>query len=99
MVNTGGNELSARRTRRAARTGLVLVGRRATLARRPQTRTYGGRRSSRDPRRPECLSRRLGREEVLSLTRPASSLEFHSLPITSSQHSYISTSLVEKHPQ
>uniref|UniRef100_A0A2H1WKJ3 SFRICE_022007 n=1 Tax=Spodoptera frugiperda TaxID=7108 RepID=A0A2H1WKJ3_SPOFR len=38
------------------------------------TRTYGGRRSSRDPRRPECLSRRLGREEVRSLTRPASSL-------------------------
>ncbi|KAF9797834.1 hypothetical protein SFRURICE_001437 [Spodoptera frugiperda] len=37
-------------------------------------RTYGGRRSSRDPLRPECLSRRLGREEVCSLTRPASSL-------------------------
>uniref|UniRef100_A0A2H1VAM7 SFRICE_016619 n=1 Tax=Spodoptera frugiperda TaxID=7108 RepID=A0A2H1VAM7_SPOFR len=36
--------------------------------------TYGGRRSSRDPLRPVCLSRRLGREEVRSLTRPASFL-------------------------
>ncbi|KAF9796477.1 hypothetical protein SFRURICE_010155 [Spodoptera frugiperda] len=34
------------------------------LARRSQARAYCGRRSSRDPRRPECLSRRLGREEV-----------------------------------
>ncbi|KAF9799950.1 hypothetical protein SFRURICE_013687 [Spodoptera frugiperda] len=67
---------SLRRARNAsaARTGLVLVGRRTTLARRPQARTYGGRRLSRGPRRPECLSRRLGREEVRSLTRPASSL-------------------------
>uniref|UniRef100_A0A2H1VQR3 SFRICE_003639 n=1 Tax=Spodoptera frugiperda TaxID=7108 RepID=A0A2H1VQR3_SPOFR len=40
----------------------------------PVARTYGGRRSSLDPRRPECLSRRLGREEVCSLTRLASSL-------------------------
>uniref|UniRef100_A0A2H1W4J2 SFRICE_032572 n=1 Tax=Spodoptera frugiperda TaxID=7108 RepID=A0A2H1W4J2_SPOFR len=39
-----------------------------------RTRTYGGRRSSRDPRRPECLLRRLGREEDRSLTRSASSL-------------------------
>uniref|UniRef100_A0A2H1V125 SFRICE_016235 n=1 Tax=Spodoptera frugiperda TaxID=7108 RepID=A0A2H1V125_SPOFR len=39
-----------------------------------RTRTYGGRRSSRDLRRPECLLRRLGREEDRSLTRSASSL-------------------------
>ncbi|KAF9797710.1 hypothetical protein SFRURICE_017905 [Spodoptera frugiperda] len=50
--------------------GLVLVG--ATFARRPQTRTCGGRRSSRDPRCPECLLRRLMREKDRSLTRPAS---------------------------
>lgn len=29
-------------------------------------RIYGGRGLSRDPRRPECLSRRLGREEDLT---------------------------------
>ncbi|KAF9824526.1 hypothetical protein SFRURICE_001174 [Spodoptera frugiperda] len=34
------------------------------LARRPQARNYGGRRSSREPRRPERLSRRLWREEA-----------------------------------
>ncbi|KAF9811658.1 hypothetical protein SFRURICE_011021 [Spodoptera frugiperda] len=33
----------------------------------------GGRRSLRDPRHPECLLRRLGREEDRSLTRSASS--------------------------
>uniref|UniRef100_A0A2H1VBY1 SFRICE_034665 n=1 Tax=Spodoptera frugiperda TaxID=7108 RepID=A0A2H1VBY1_SPOFR len=38
------------------------------------TRIYGGRRSSRDPRRPECLLRRLGRNDDRSLTRSASSL-------------------------
>uniref|UniRef100_A0A2H1W026 SFRICE_029856 n=1 Tax=Spodoptera frugiperda TaxID=7108 RepID=A0A2H1W026_SPOFR len=62
----------ARGTRRAACTGLVLVGRRATLARRPQTRTYGDQSTLRDPRRPDYLSRRLGGEEVRSLTWPAS---------------------------
>ncbi|KAF9795618.1 hypothetical protein SFRURICE_010376 [Spodoptera frugiperda] len=36
------------------------------------TRTYGGQSSLRDPRRPECLSRRLGGEEDRSLTWPAS---------------------------
>lgn len=51
-------------------TALILVGRRATIARRPQIRTYGDRRLSRDPRRPEYLSRRLGlgREEFRFLT-------------------------------
>ncbi|CAH0697929.1 unnamed protein product [Spodoptera exigua] len=64
----------ARGTLRAVRSGLVLVGRRAALIRRPQTRAYGGRRSSFDPRRPECrLLRWLGREKDSSLTRFASS--------------------------
>uniref|UniRef100_A0A2H1W217 SFRICE_025337 n=1 Tax=Spodoptera frugiperda TaxID=7108 RepID=A0A2H1W217_SPOFR len=40
------------------------------FARRPQTRTYGGQRSLRDPRLPECLSRRLGLEEVHSVLLP-----------------------------
>ncbi|CAD0249735.1 unnamed protein product [Spodoptera exigua] len=38
----------ARGTLRAAHSGLVLVGRRAALTRRPQARAYGGRRSSLD---------------------------------------------------
>ncbi|KAF9791795.1 hypothetical protein SFRURICE_020194, partial [Spodoptera frugiperda] len=66
------NPLGARGTRRAACTGLVLFGRQAILARRLQTRTYGGQSTLRDPRRPEYLSRRLGGEEVRSLTCPAS---------------------------
>ncbi|CAH0695771.1 unnamed protein product [Spodoptera exigua] len=53
---------------RAVRLGLVVVGRRATLTRRPQARAYGGHRSSLDPRRTEC---RLLQEED-SLTRSTS---------------------------
>ncbi|KAF9802735.1 hypothetical protein SFRURICE_003477 [Spodoptera frugiperda] len=49
---------------RRARRGLVLVRRQATLARHPQTRTYGGWRSSRDPRRLECLSQWLRCERL-----------------------------------
>uniref|UniRef100_A0A2H1WMM5 SFRICE_032640 n=1 Tax=Spodoptera frugiperda TaxID=7108 RepID=A0A2H1WMM5_SPOFR len=59
--------------RRAIRSGLVLVGRRATLVQHPQTRTYGDRRSS-CLRHPKCLLRRLGYEEHRSPTRFASSL-------------------------
>uniref|UniRef100_A0A2H1W0T6 SFRICE_009154 n=1 Tax=Spodoptera frugiperda TaxID=7108 RepID=A0A2H1W0T6_SPOFR len=54
-------------------------------------RTYGGRRSSRDPRRPECLSRRLGREEVCSSTRLASSLA----SMTASQKAVLATAGIE----
>ncbi|KAF9823490.1 hypothetical protein SFRURICE_011343 [Spodoptera frugiperda] len=81
---------------RAACTGLVLFGRQATLARRLQTRTYGGQSTLRDPRRPEYLSRRLGGEEVRSLTCPASffaSMTASQKEETSSQ----SRSLLQRH--
>ncbi|KAF9791702.1 hypothetical protein SFRURICE_020101 [Spodoptera frugiperda] len=65
---------SLRRARNATRGmhGSSSVRAEATLARRLQTRTYGGQSTLRDPRRPEYLSRRLGGEEVRSLTCPAS---------------------------
>ncbi|KAF9799236.1 hypothetical protein SFRURICE_006496, partial [Spodoptera frugiperda] len=65
---------SLRRARNATRGmhGSSSVRAEATLARRLQTRTYGGQSTLRDPRRPEYLSRRLGDEEVRSLTCPAS---------------------------
>ncbi|KAF9813336.1 hypothetical protein SFRURICE_015818 [Spodoptera frugiperda] len=46
----------------------------SSLVQTSKARTYDGLRSPRDPRRPECLPRRLGREEVRCLTHPASSL-------------------------
>ncbi|KAF9798110.1 hypothetical protein SFRURICE_016500 [Spodoptera frugiperda] len=68
----------------------------ATLARRLQTRTYGGQSTLRDPRRPEYLSRRLEGEEVRSLTYPASffaSMTASQKEETSSQ----SRSLLQRH--
>ncbi|KAF9811466.1 hypothetical protein SFRURICE_002835 [Spodoptera frugiperda] len=58
---------SLRRARNATRGmhGSSSVRAEATLARRLQTRTYGGQSTLRDPRRPEYLSRRLGGEETL----------------------------------
>ncbi|KAF9811287.1 hypothetical protein SFRURICE_002656 [Spodoptera frugiperda] len=65
---------SLKRARNATRGmhGSSSVRAETTLARRLQTRTYGGQSTLRDPRRPEYLSRRLGGEEVRSLTCPAS---------------------------
>ncbi|KAF9795026.1 hypothetical protein SFRURICE_009978 [Spodoptera frugiperda] len=86
----------AERDARHARVYLVLFGRQATLARRLQTRTYGGQSTLRDPRRPEYLSRRLGGEEVRSLTCPASffaSMTASQKEETSSQ----SRSLLQRH--
>ncbi|KAF9807504.1 hypothetical protein SFRURICE_006000 [Spodoptera frugiperda] len=62
----------------------------------PPPRTYGGQSTLRDPRRPECLSRRLGGEEVRSLTSPASffaSMTASQKEETSSQ----SRSLLQRH--
>ncbi|KAF9796114.1 hypothetical protein SFRURICE_013578 [Spodoptera frugiperda] len=66
------NPLGARGTRRAACTGLVLFGRKLPLLAVYRPVLYGGQSTLRDPRRPEYLSRRLGGEEVRSLTSPAS---------------------------
>ncbi|KAF9808662.1 hypothetical protein SFRURICE_019820, partial [Spodoptera frugiperda] len=60
------------------------------------TRTYGGQSNLRDPRRPEYLSRRLGSEEVRSLTCPASFFA----SMTSSQKEETSSqcrSLLQRH--
>ncbi|KAF9787682.1 hypothetical protein SFRURICE_020249, partial [Spodoptera frugiperda] len=60
------------------------------------TRTYGGQTILRDPRRPEYLSRRLGGEEVRSLTCPATffaSMTASQKEETSSQ----SRSLLQRH--
>ncbi|KAF9824160.1 hypothetical protein SFRURICE_002281 [Spodoptera frugiperda] len=89
---------SLRRARNATRGmhGSSSVRAEATLARRLQTRTYGGQSTLRDPRRPEYLSRRLGGEEVRSLTCPGSffaSMTASQKEETSSQ----SRSLLQRH--